>query len=166
MSLTNVDYRWLVRKGKIEEAKKALQRLTTKENPNFNVNQTVALMAHTNAIEKEITSGPGTGYRDCFKGTDLRRTEIVCCVWMIQIFCGQPFGGIGAYFFEAAGFPPEQSFSLQLGMTGIAFVGAIISWFLMRIVGRRTLYLYGLATMFVILMAIGILGIPPNAAGL
>ena len=141
-------------------------RLTTKENVNFNVDQTVTLMVHTNAIEKEITSGPGTSYRDCFKGTDLRRTEIVCCVWMIQIFCGQPFGGVGAYFFEAAGFPPERAFSLQLGVTAIAFVGAVTSWFLMRLVGRRTLYIYGLAAMFALLLAIGILGIPRAAPGL
>src|SRR5437763_6946162 len=142
MSLTNVEYRWLVRKGRLEEAKKALLRLTTKENVNFNVDQTVALMVHTNAIEKEITSGPGTSYRDCFKGTDLRRTEIVCCVWMIQIFCGQPFGGVGAYFFEAAGFPPERALSLQLGVTGIAFVRAVNSGFLLRLVCRGILYLY------------------------
>ena len=160
------DYRWLVPKGRIEDAKKSLLRLTSKENVEFNVDQTVALMIHTNALEKEITSGPGTSYKDCFKGTALRRTEIVCCVWMIQIFCGQPFGGVGAYFFEAAGFPPEQSFSLQLGATGIAFLGAVISWFCMRVVGRRTLYIYGLAAMLVLLTAIGILGIPSDVPGL
>jgi SP family general alpha glucoside:H+ symporter-like MFS transporter len=90
-------------------------------------------MVHTNAIEKEITSGPGTSYRGCFKGTDLRRTEIVCCVWMIQIFYGQPFGGVSAYFFEAACFPSERAFSLQLGVTRIAFIGAVMSWFLMAL---------------------------------
>jgi hypothetical protein len=41
MSLTNVDYRWLIRKGRIEEAKKALLRLTTKENVDLNVDQTL-----------------------------------------------------------------------------------------------------------------------------
>jgi SP family general alpha glucoside:H+ symporter-like MFS transporter len=85
---------------------------------------------------------------------------------MIQIFCGQPFGGVGAYFFEAAGFPPERAFSLQLGVTAIAFVGTVTSWVLMRLVGRRTLYVYGLAAMFALLLAIGILGIPRVAPGL
>jgi len=66
---------WLVRKGKLEEAKKSLQRLTSPDrNSDFDADETVAMMVHTNALEQK-TSG-GASYLDCFKGTDLRRTEV------------------------------------------------------------------------------------------
>lgn len=41
-----------------------------------NPNQVLASILHTNEIEREMETG--TSYWDCFKGTDLRRTEIVC----------------------------------------------------------------------------------------
>jgi MFS transporter, SP family, general alpha glucoside:H+ symporter len=76
---------WLVRKGKLEEAKKSLHRLTsTSRNSDFDADETVAMMVHTNALE-EKTSG-GASYWDCFKGADLRRTEVSCpTLWMV--FC-------------------------------------------------------------------------------
>jgi len=37
--------------------------------------ETVALMVHTNEMEKAEVAG--TGFTDCFKGTNRRRTEIV-----------------------------------------------------------------------------------------
>lgn len=41
------------------------------------------MMKHTTALEEKITAG--AGYLDCFKGSDLRRTEIVCAVWAMQV---------------------------------------------------------------------------------
>lgn len=43
-------------------------------------------MKHTNAIEK--TMAEGTSYWDCFRGVDLRRTEIAAAAWMVQNLCG------------------------------------------------------------------------------
>jgi SP family general alpha glucoside:H+ symporter-like MFS transporter len=37
--------------------------------------QTIALMVHTNEMEKAETSG--SGFKDCFRGSNRRRTEIV-----------------------------------------------------------------------------------------
>ena len=153
---------WLVKKGRIDDAKKALLRLTSRKHVKFNADQTVAMMIHTNELERQIDEG--TKYSDCFKGTDLRRTEIVCCVWMIQVFCGVWLGGAGTYFFEQAGFPADRAFSLNLGLPAIGFVGTILSWFLMRHFGRRTLYIWGLAVQLLVLVIIGILGIPPERA--
>lgn len=81
---------WLVRKGKIEQAKHSLTRLTSmKRDTNFNVDDTVAMMVHTNELEKDITAG--TSYGDCFKGVNLRRTEIACVTWAVQALCGSAF---------------------------------------------------------------------------
>jgi MFS transporter, SP family, general alpha glucoside:H+ symporter len=149
---------YLVKKNRLREARRSLLRLTSKNHKAFNVDNTIAMMVHTNALERQIDAG--TSYLDCFRGTDLRRTEIACCVWMIQVFCGVWLGGAGTYFFERAGFPPEQAFNLNLGLPAIGFVGTVLSWFLMRHIGRRTLYLWGLAVQLIVLITIGCLGIP------
>ena len=155
---------YLVKKNRLPEARKSLLRLTSPKHKAFNVDNTIAMMVHTNELELRIDAG--THYRDCFRGTDLRRTEIVCCVWMIQVFCGVWLGGAGTYFFERAGFAPDRAFSLNLGLPAIGFVGTVLSWFLMRHVGRRTLYLWGLAVQLAVLITIGCLGIPDDRSGL
>lgn len=155
---------YLVKKHRLDEARHALLRLTSKNHITFNIDQTVAMMVHTDELERSIAQG--TRYRDCLHGTDLRRTEIVCCVWMTQVFCGIWLGGAGSYFLEQAGFSPSNAFSLNLGLPAIGFVGTILSWFLMRHIGRRTLYVWGLTVQLLILLTIGALGIPAPQSGL
>lgn len=73
---------WLVRKGRYEDAKASLLRLTSRGR-DFNADEAISMMRHTNEVEKYLTKG--TSFWDCFKGTDLRRTEAVCVVWCIQV---------------------------------------------------------------------------------
>ncbi|OAL39371.1 hypothetical protein AYO20_01241 [Fonsecaea nubica] len=149
---------WLVRHEKIGEAKKALLRLTTKDSdPDFNADKTVAMMQHTNEVEKFLNGG-GVSYLDCFKGTDLRRTEICCMVWCTQALCGSSMTGYAAYFYEQAGFDTADSFNLAVGMYAGAICAGILAWIGMRKIGRRTLYLGGLAGSLVILIVTGIVG--------
>lgn len=82
---------WLVRHGREEEARAVVTRLTSPRNTSFDAGKAVALMVHTNALEKSISAG--TSYLDCFKGIDRRRTEIACGAWMIQNLCGSAFMG-------------------------------------------------------------------------
>lgn len=120
------------------------------------------MMRHTNEVEKYLNSG-GTTYFDCFRGTDLRRTEITCMVWITQALSGLSLTGYAAYFYEQAGFSTERSFDLAVGMYGLAIVGCLLSWVWMRRIGRRTLYLAGLAGCFVILLAAGIVATRPES---
>lgn len=82
---------WLVRKERYEDAKHSVRRLTSKNSPNFSVDDTVSFMRVTNELEK--ANNEGTSYLDCFKGVDLRRTEIACVTWAIQSWCGSTFMG-------------------------------------------------------------------------
>lgn len=78
---------WHVRRGDKVGAKAALLRLTSPEkDPNFNADETIAMIEHTNEMEKNMSEG--TRWTDLFKGTDLRRTEIVCFTWIAQTICG------------------------------------------------------------------------------
>ncbi|KAK6438593.1 hypothetical protein LTR95_005197 [Oleoguttula sp. CCFEE 5521] len=153
---------WLCRKGRFEEAKHSLQRLTSKGQGTVDHNETIAMMLYTDELEKASTAG--VKYIDCFKGTNLRRTEIVCMVWAIQTLCGSAFIGYSTYFFEQAGLDVSSAFSMTLGVYGLGAVGTILSWFLMTKVGRRNIYLYGQVVLVCLLMIIGFLGIAPRTA--
>jgi SP family general alpha glucoside:H+ symporter-like MFS transporter len=155
---------WLVRKERIEDAKRQLQRLTSPKDTNFNADETISMMVHTNELEKATTAG--TSYRDCFKKTDLRRTEICAVVWVIQAFCGASFMGFSTYFYEQAGLDTSNAFTLSLVQYALGAIGTICSWFLMTRFGRRTLYVSGQAIMVCLLLIIGFCGLasPHNSA--
>lgn len=154
---------WLVRKGRIEEARKSLLRLTSSnEETDFNADDTIAMMQHTTNMEREMTSG--ATYWDCFKGIDRRRTEIVCMVWAIQNLSGNSFSGYSTYFLEQAGLDTSKSYDFALGQYGINMIGVFGAWFLMWLnIGRRTLCLCGLCGLCTILFIIGFLGLVPTA---
>lgn len=107
----------------------------------------------------EKAEAKGTSFFDCFRGTDLRRTEIACVAFLGQITCGAQFAYSATYFFEQAGMAASDAYKLNLGDTALAFCGTIASWFLMRHFGRRMLYISGMSAMFIVLMVIGFLGI-------
>lgn len=152
---------WLVRKGRTEDAKKALLRLTSLDREtDFDADETIAMMVHTTALEEKITTG--ASYLDCFRGTDLRRTEIVCMAWAIQNLSGNSFSGYSTYFLEQAGLDSTKAYSFALGQYGINMGGVIGAWFLMTLgIGRRTLYLGGLCGLCSMLLILGFLGLVP-----
>ncbi|OGE53461.1 hypothetical protein PENARI_c007G02063 [Penicillium arizonense] len=154
---------WLVRKGRTEDAKRSLERLTSKgSDSEFDPEETVAMMVHTTALEAKITSG--ASYLDCFRGTDLRRTEIVCMVWAIQNLSGNSFSNYSTYFLEQAGLSSSNSYAFAMGQYSINMVGVFGAWFLMTLgIGRRTLCLYGLCGLCTMLFIMGFLGLVPEA---
>jgi SP family general alpha glucoside:H+ symporter-like MFS transporter len=148
---------WLVRKGRKQDAVDALKRLTGTLDPDFDAEETVAMMAHTNELEKEIESG--TSYLDCFRGVDLRRTEVVCLTWAVQNLCGAGLMAYSTYFYLQAGLRTSDAFAMSLGQYAIGFCGTLFSWVLMAHFGRRTLYVGGLACLFVCLMTVGFISL-------
>lgn len=144
---------WLVRQGRIEEAKRSLERLTTKTDSSFSVDETVAMIIYTDEHNKAISAG--TSYLDCFKGFDLRRIEIVCMCWVSQVLSGSPLMGYSSYFYQQAGLDVSNAFTMTIAQFCLGGVGTICSWFLMGRAGRRTIYLGGQACMVVALLAIG-----------
>ncbi|QUC16203.1 uncharacterized protein UV8b_00444 [Ustilaginoidea virens] len=153
---------WLVRKGKTQEAKKALLRLTSLDREtDFDADETIAMMVHTTALEEKMTAG--ASYWDCFKGVDLRRTEIVCMTWAIQNLSGNSFSNYSTYFLKQAGLSDRDAYSFALGQYAINMVGVFGAWGLMTMgIGRRSLYLYGLCGLCCMLFILGFLGLVPE----
>jgi len=113
---------WLVRNDRIEDARHSIERLSGGKSAE-DIGNTLAMMVHTTGVEAETTHG--ANYLDCFRGSDLRRTEIVCLTFMGQILSGSSFAYTPTYFFTSAGMPTAESFKLSLGAKGAAFIGTI-----------------------------------------
>lgn len=150
---------WLVRHGRYDDAERSLRRLTARDDPNFDASKTIAMMIHTDELEKEMTAG--TSYLDCFKGVNLRRTEIACLTWMAQTLCGSGLQGYSTQFFENAGLSTVYSFDFQMAQYAIGGLGVFGAWALIPRVGRRTIYLYGLIVLFILLLITGFVGFAP-----
>ncbi|KAL3431759.1 general substrate transporter [Aspergillus tetrazonus] len=156
---------WLVRKGKLNEAKGVLERLSAstlsssstpgKALERDQTETTLALMLYTIQMENEYVSQPHESYLSCFRSTNRRRTEITCLTWAIQALCGSSFMGYSTYFYQQAGLSVSQSFNMSLGQYAFGIVGTLVSWLLMTRFGRRTLYVVGLLLLVIILFSVG-----------
>lgn len=81
-----------VRRGAMEEARRSIARLgSDDESSEKKVDERLAYIIHTTRIEEAETAG--ASYLECFRGTNLRRTEINAVVWAAQILCGNAILG-------------------------------------------------------------------------
>lgn len=146
---------WLVRKGRHDDALKSIKRLLSKS-PDYEeqCHQTLAMMISTHKIE--VATSEGATIWDCFKGVQLRRTEIACVTWAIQSIAQSPLNG--AYFFDQAGLPDSDSFDLTLGQYGAEIIGTIIAWLFLSYFGHRTIYLMGFLIIVPVSFIMGALG--------
>ncbi|OQD81843.1 hypothetical protein PENANT_c025G07540 [Penicillium antarcticum] len=155
---------WLVRQGRVEDAKKSLRRLTSPTcGISIDIDREISIIQATN--EQEIFLSNGAGLADCLKGVNIRRTEIAIVAWMIQTLCGFGLVSYAVVFLERAGLSQTNAFSFNIGIFGLGWLGTLGSWVLLEKIGRRTLYLAGLAGMFVLLIGIGVLGACTQGSG-
>lgn len=156
----------LVRKGRLDEARAVLRRIRNPKVPaRCSVDETLAMMEYTTRIERESQEG-GASWSQLFRGHDRRRTEIACCAWATQAMCGSAFMGFGTYFFQRAGMKIQDSFNLNLAQYIIGIMGTVASWWIMSYVGRRKIFVVGLASMVPVLVAIGVLGYFTHVQGI
>lgn len=158
---------WLVRQNRPEDAGRVLCRLagmkSSTEKDDLDLDNTIAMMVYTSEMEKKELDEQ-TSYRDCFRRTDLRRTEITCLTWAVQALCGSSFMGYSTYFYQQAGLDPSQSFNMSLGQYSLGVVGTIFSWVLMSHFGRRTLYIGGLFGLIIALFSVGFASLSSTTA--
>ena len=151
----------LVRKGRMKEAETSLRRLQSSKARNIRPEDTLADIVHTNNLEKELEVG--TSYWDCFRGFELRRTEVACMVFAGQNFSGLSFAYNATYFYEQVGLSAETTYTLSLFGTSLALLATLANWFLlMPYYGRRVIYTVSMLVMAAILFLIGVLTIWTN----
>ncbi|KAF5009255.1 hypothetical protein FDECE_4548 [Fusarium decemcellulare] len=146
-----------VRRGKLEVAKRSLTRLREDNSEReAEVEASLAYIQHTTALEKAETHD--ATFLDCFRGTNLWRTEINCVVWAAQILGGNALVAYGVTFLQSAGFSEVASLNLNISLSACYVVGGVICWFLFPHLGRATLYMSGLTFLFFSNIVIGGLG--------
>ncbi|KAK9251134.1 major facilitator superfamily domain-containing protein [Lipomyces tetrasporus] len=135
-----------------------LRRLQSKKAniyPKLTLAPYLAAIVHTNMLEQELSVG--TSYWDCFKGFEVRRTEIACLVFSGQITSGLYFAYNSTYFFNQVGLTTDQAYKLNVGGSALALVTTLVNWFAITpYFGRRTAYVLGMGVMTVILCLIAI----------
>ena len=147
---------WLVRHGRFDDAMDSVRRLPTQIRRRRQSRQ--HCLRH--AVDERAGKGNHRGHHflDCFKGIDLRRTEVACITWACQNMCGSAFMGYSTYFYEAAGLADSNAFTFTMIQYVLGLVGALVAWLFMAHFGRRTLYIAGLTILFFLLIIIGGLG--------
>lgn len=99
---------WLIRKGRLEQARRSIERLGRKSR--LNAAEVVAMMRRV--VEMERSESAPT-YLELFKGTDFRRTLIVCGVYSAQNLSGNLIANQAVYFFERESSVPHQGNYLE-----------------------------------------------------
>ncbi|KAL4804122.1 general substrate transporter, partial [Aspergillus unguis] len=151
---------WLCRHGRDADAEKSLKRLATSS---VDVRYKLAHIRETLRLERTF-QGNRPDYRECFRGPNLRRLTICVMAYSMQAFTGNVFFiSYAVHFMELAGLDASDAFSMNLGLTGIGFLGTCISWFLLSYIGRRTMYLFGCASLAVVLFCIGAVDLAPRS---
>ena len=151
---------YLVRKGRLDEARHSLERLHRSDADD--INSVLSLIIHTDNQEQELLNVKTT-YWNCFQGVDARRTEIACIVFLGQVTTGPWFAAQGTYFFEQVGLNTSQTYHLNVGGNALGLFFCIVSWIVViPNFGRRTIYLSGTLFMTILLFLIALLNVRTN----
>jgi SP family general alpha glucoside:H+ symporter-like MFS transporter len=116
----------------------------------------IAISKHTNEMEK--VEAADASFMDCFRGTNLRRTGIVCMAWIIQILNGQSITSFAAILLKSVGMSATNAFNYNMGIQSVNIFATGIAISLMGRIGRRTFYFYGSSGIGLCMLIIGILG--------
>lgn len=163
---------WYLKKNRVADARKAIVKLVRKGSPAL-AEEKLALMLHTLAQEaKQESAEVATGMRKYLglfnNSVDARRTEIACMTWLIQALCGSSLLGYTIIFLASTGMDRGLLFQVNLAGPGAGLLGTLASWWLMRYVGRRSIYFYGCVIMCFLLVGCGLSSIAsdPNVRGI
>ncbi|KAK4185157.1 general substrate transporter [Podospora australis] len=135
--------RWLVNRGRLQDARKALERLRgdslSKEELELEWVETVK------GIEEERKMAGGVTALDMFRGTNRRRTLLCFAVIIAQISSGVWFTiSYSTYFFVVSGLGVEEAFRFNILKSSVGIIGVQVGMYLMRyVVGRRTILMLG-----------------------
>ncbi|KXJ93588.1 general substrate transporter [Microdochium bolleyi] len=144
---------YLIRKGRMEDAQKQLDRLYS---------DPADAKAHFFRIRltlQEAELSNSGSYLDCFRGTNLRRTLVNIMVFMSEPMSGLGFvGGYGALMYQMLNISDEKSFQIGIGAQVLSISGATIAFLLADWWGRRPMYIFGCCSLTVLMICMGIAG--------
>lgn len=142
---------YLSRNDQDERVKETLRRLN--KDPLFNEEGSLAMIRAVNLHEKQTSED--MGLRGCFRGINLRRTEIAIIIYLTQQWVGTPLMFYSVKVLQKGGLSQSYSLYITMGMYALCIKSTLWSMVAMRAVGRRTLWLGGLVGEIACLSTIG-----------
>lgn len=151
---------WLMKKGRIDQARRSLERTLNGKGIEKEVMITKELEKIKLTIEKEQKLKDSEGsYLDCIRDKiSRRRTRVTCLVWVGQATCGSVLIGYSTYFYEKAGVSTETAFTFSIIQYCLGIAATFVSWWASKYVGRFQLYAVGLGFQAAMYFIIGGLG--------
>ncbi|KAF5702758.1 RGT2-Sensor of high external glucose concentration [Fusarium mundagurra] len=145
--------RWLLRKNRVEEARKSLQQIREGAFTDEEIDAEFTELKVS--LEQETEQGK---FVELVRGINLKRTLIVMAVNFYQQAGGQAFvSQYGTIYVKSLGTINPFGFSLITSAISIVSITCILLW--TDIVGRRVLMMASSVTMFAAMMTMGGLGI-------
>ncbi|KAJ5833922.1 hypothetical protein N7474_002233 [Penicillium riverlandense] len=144
---------WLVRKGRMEKALKAQQRLDT-----AGINSEAIVEEIKLSILAEEEEGGSYTYMDCFRGIHARRTLIVAFASALPQFFGLQLLANASYFAEQVGMSSTNALTFLILGIALGLVANIVSLWALNAFGRRFLSFTTMTTATVLWFAMGIAG--------
>jgi MFS transporter, SP family, general alpha glucoside:H+ symporter len=144
---------YLVRGHRIDEAKHSIDRLFSPKNDCNAILERLRV-----SVDEEERKSEGINYMQCFKGTDLRRTNIIIFANLLPALFGLPLLSSASYFLQQLGM--KNSMSLMFLIIGIivGFIGNLGSAWTSSSMSRRPLTIVTLLISAVFWAAMGITG--------
>lgn len=145
---------YLVRKNRIDPATKSLTKL---HRSNTWIQVQARLKAIQETIQREaLTESGEASFRDCFKGTNWRRTRIVLYANGLSQMTGATFINNSPYFMVLAGLSATNTaMMVEVGIAMSIFSSILTLWAMAR-VGRRPIVLSGIALAAVLFFIMGV----------
>ncbi|KHO00653.1 General substrate transporter [Metarhizium album ARSEF 1941] len=144
---------YLSRNGQDGQARATLRRLN--KDPVFDADGALAMISAINRHEEKTSTD--MGLTECFRGINLRRTEIAVISYVTQQWVGTPLMFYSVKVLQKGGLSQASSLRLTIGMYALCIVSTVASMGAMRFWGRRNLWLGGLAGEITCLSIIGTL---------
>ena len=146
---------WLLTKNRRTDAIRSLRRLRGKGYPEEAIEKDVVDIIQHIELERRAEHA---GWADLFRGTNRRRTLIICGLMFCQEYAGAAFiATYGTYFFAITGIPNPFLAGLLLNIIGL--VGNCFLLGFLKTTGRRPMMIYGGLSSAICMLIVAIVGV-------
>lgn len=146
--------RWLILKGRHEDARANLYRLRGSSFPPELIEGELVAIGEAIEAERENTLRGWGAVRLMFSDAERRRTLLTIAAGLMHGASGFPFiSSYKTYFFQIAG--SQHPFTDSIIVTTVSLFGAVSGVFLNRFVGRRPVLLFGFSVQAILMLVIG-----------
>ncbi|KAL6154655.1 hypothetical protein ACJQWK_00696 [Exserohilum turcicum] len=145
---------WLVMKGKHEQARRSLTRLSP---AGEEIETRLVNIQHTVELERR-QQGEAGSLIECFYGTNLRRTLITLICFYMSMTVGSVLSANSPYFLNQSGLSSDTVLTITQVGVSMGVLSAIVNLFLMMKFNHRILMFSGVGICVVAYLTMGIAG--------